>query len=51
VIFQTLDRVIFHLFTFFTGSREYFVRKIMATYNYDRDNAEKTFEYIKVKRA
>jgi len=23
----------------------------MATYNYDRDNAEKAFEYMKYKRA
>lgn len=33
------------------GSREYYIRKIMATYNYDRDNAEKAFEYMKYKRA
>jgi hypothetical protein len=33
------------------GSREYYIQKIMATYNYDRDNAEKAFEYMKYKRA
>jgi hypothetical protein len=33
------------------GSREYYIKKIMATYNYDRDNAEKAFEYMKYKRA
>lgn len=38
----------FHLT--FIGSRELYVQKIMATYNYDRENAEKAFEYIKFKR-
>jgi len=33
------------------GSREYYIKKIMATYNYDRENAEKAFEYMKYKRA
>ena len=35
----------------FLGSREYYIRKIMTTYNYDRENAEKSFEYMKYKRA
>ena len=35
----------------FLGSREYYIRKIMTTYNYDRENAEKSFEYMKHKRA
>ncbi len=34
-----------------TGSREYYIKKIMETYNYDRENAEKAFEYMKYKRA
>jgi hypothetical protein len=33
------------------GSREYYIRKIMTTYNYDRTNAEKAYEYMKYKRA
>lgn len=35
----------------FLGSREYYIRKIMETYSYDRENAEKAFEYMKYKRA
>ena len=32
-------------------SREFYIRKIMDTYGYDRENAEKAFEYMKYKRA
>jgi ABC-type microcin C transport system permease subunit YejB len=32
------------------GSREYYIQKIMTTYGYDRENAEKTYEYLKYKR-
>ncbi len=32
------------------GSREFYIRKIMETYGYDRENAEKAFEYMKYKR-
>lgn len=32
-------------------SREHFIKKIENTYGYDRDTAEKTFEYMKYKRA
>jgi hypothetical protein len=32
-------------------SREYLIRKIMETYHYDRDNAEKALEYMRYKRA
>lgn len=27
------------------------IRKLMATYNFDRENAEKSYEYFKYKRA
>lgn len=43
--------MIFALQLIYVGSREYFIRKIMATYNYDRENAEKAYEYMKLKRA
>jgi len=33
------------------GSRELYVRKLMYTYGYDRENAEKAYEYLKYKRA
>ena len=32
------------------GSREHFIRKIQTTYGYDRDTAEKSFEYMKYNR-
>lgn len=32
-------------------SREFYIKKIEETYGYDRDNAEKAFEYIKYQRA
>ena len=35
----------------YVGSREFYVQKLMQSYNYDRENAEKAFEYIKYKRA
>lgn len=31
----------------FLGSRELFINKIQATYGYDRENAEKAYEYMK----
>ena len=40
-----------HKNLFYIGSREYYIKKIMTTYNYDRENAEKAFEYMKYKRA
>ncbi|CDW85583.1 UNKNOWN [Stylonychia lemnae] len=32
-------------------SREFFIKKIQVTYGYDRENAEKTYEYMKLQRA
>jgi hypothetical protein len=28
-----------------------YIKRIMETYNYDRENAEKAYEYLKYKRA
>jgi hypothetical protein len=33
-----------------TGSREYYIQKMMTTYGYDRENSEKCFELVKVQR-
>ena len=32
-------------------SKELFIRRIMESYNYDRINAEKVYEYLRYKRA
>lgn len=46
-----LSKLYHSLFTTILGSREYFIKKIQVTYGYDRDNAEKTYEYMKYQRA
>lgn len=51
VTFPILDSVSSISLNTGPGSREYYIRKIMNTYNYDRPNAEKAYEYMKYKRA
>ena len=31
-------------------SREYYIKKIQASYNYDRENAEKIYEMLQVRQ-